>query len=276
MKNISGKVAVVTGASEGIGYGIAAALVQEGAQVAIIARSMDKLEVAARELSAQQGNRAEGKAHPFSADLMNPDAVRDVIKRVREQLGEIDILVNNVGAGTFKPLDMQSAQEADLPVYLPFSAAVAACHAVVPSMIERKCGHIVNLTSPAGFIPFPYMSPYTAARHAVVGLSNSLYYELEQHGVGSTLFCPSQVNTEYFNRNDADMGWYPKGSKLFPVLEPEQVGKQVIKAIRKNKREAIYPFVLWSFVRMYQLMPRTTIASMKLFGLWQPSAKRDG
>lgn len=275
MKNLSGKVAVVTGASEGIGYGIASALVREGAQVAIIARSMDKLEVAARELSAQQGNRAEGKAHPFSADLMNPGSVRDVMKRIREELGDIDVLVNNVGAGTFKPLDMQTAQEADLPVHLPFSAAVAASHAVIPSMIERKSGHIVNLTSPAGFIPFPHMAPYTAARHAVVGLSNSLHYELAQHGVGVTLFCPSQVNTEYFNRNDADMGWYPKGSKMFPVLEPEQVGKQVIKAIQKNKREAIYPFVLWSFVRMYQLMPRTTIASMKLLGLWHPTATRN-
>ncbi len=267
MKNLNNKVAVVTGASEGIGRGIAGALAKCGVKVAIVARSQDKLEVTAREL--------QGEVYPFAADLMDADAVRTVLQKIAEQLGPIDILVNNVGGGTFKPLDLQSAWEADLPVHLPMAAAVAACHAVIPSMIERKSGHLVNLTSPAGYVPFPYMMPYVAARHAMVGLSLSLHGELKEYGVGSTLFCPSQVNTGYFDRNDADMGWYPRVSKVFPVLEPEQVGEQVVKAIKGNKREVIYPFTLWAFLRFYQKLPWLSVVSLKLLGLWKPAAARE-
>ncbi len=268
MKSLKNKVAMVTGASEGIGRGIAGALAKQGVKVAIVARSQEKLEETAREL--------QGDVFPFAADLMDAEAVRAVAQKIAEQLGPIDILINNVGGGTFKPLDMQSAWEADLPVHLPMAAAVAACHSVIPSMIERKSGHLINLTSPAGYVPFPYMMPYVAARHAMVGLSLSLYEELKEHGIGSTLFCPSKVNTGYFDRNDADMGWYPKISSIFPTITPEDIGEQVVKAIRGNKREVIYPFTLWAFLRFYQKMPGLSVACLKLLNLWKPTATRKG
>lgn len=266
MKQIKDKVAVVTGASEGIGRGIAEALAAEGAKVAILARSQDKLDAAAAEIN--------GEVTGFSANLMNADDVRRVLADVVAHYGPVDILINNVGGGTFKPLDMQSAAEADLPVGIPLTAGVAACHAVVPSMIERKSGHIVSLTSPAGYVPFPYMMPYVATRHAMVGLALSMHEELKEHGVGSTLFCPAQVNTGYFDRNDADMGWYPKASGIFPVLQPEDVGREVVKAIKANKREKIYPWSLAAFIRAYQKMPRISILLLSVLGLWKPSASR--
>jgi short-subunit dehydrogenase len=264
VKNIKDKVAVVTGASEGIGKGIAKALAAEGAKVAIVARSQDKLDATAAELS--------GEVKGFKADLMDADDVRRVIAEVNEHYGAVDILVNNVGGGTFKPLHMQTAAEADLPVGIPVTAAMAASHAVVPGMMERRSGHIVTLTSPAGYIPFPNMMPYVAARHAMNGLALSLNEELKPYGVGSTLFCPAQVNTGYFDRNDANMDWYPKASKIFPVLEPDEVGVEVIKAIRKNKREMIYPWSLRWFVRAYQKLPVLSVALLRLMGLWRPSA----
>lgn len=264
MKNIQNKVAVVTGASEGIGKGIARALAAAGANVAILARSQDKLDATAAEL--------QGNVKGFSADLTSAGDVRRVMAEVVAHFGDVDILVNNVGGGTFKPLHQQTAAEADLPVGIPLTAAMAASHAVVGSMVARGSGHIVSLTSPAGYVPFPYMMPYTATRHAMVGLALSLHGELKEHGVGSTLFCPAQVNTGYFDRNDADMGWYPKASKIFPVLEPDDVGQQVVKAIRANKREVIYPFSLCLFVRAYQKMPSLSVGLLKLFGLWRPTA----
>lgn len=267
MKSINNKVAVVTGASEGIGRGIAEALAGAGARVAILARSQDKLDATVEAIT----NHTAGDVTGFSADLMNADDVRRVLADVVAHYGPIDILVNNVGGGTFKPLDQQTAAEADLPVGIPLTAAVAACHAVVPNMIERQSGHIVSLTSPAGYIPFPYMMPYVATRHAVVGLALSMYEELKSHGVGSTLFCPAQVDTGYFDRNDADMGWYPKASKLFPVLQPEDVGQQVVKAIQTNRREKIYPWRLAAFVRLYQKMPRLSVGLLSVLGLWKPS-----
>ncbi|MDD9893888.1 MAG: SDR family NAD(P)-dependent oxidoreductase [Gammaproteobacteria bacterium] len=266
MKDLQGKVAVVTGASEGIGKGIAGALAKAGAKVAILARSQDKLDATATELV--------GEVKGFSANLMDADDVRRVLADVVTYFGEIDILVNNVGGGTFKPLHMQTAAEADLPVGIPLTAAVAASHAVVPSMVDRRQGHIVTLTSPAGYVPFPYMMPYAATRHAMVGLALSLHDELKEHNVGSTLFCPAQVNTGYFDRNDADMGWYPRVSGVFPVLEPDDVGEQVVKSIKANKREVIYPLSLNLFLRTYQKMPRLSVLFLKLFGVWRPNPTR--
>lgn len=265
MKEIKGKVAVVTGASEGIGKGIAKALANAGASVAIVARSQEKLDATAAEL----GPSVTG----FSADLTQADDVRRVIADVTAQLGEVDILVNNVGGGTFKPLHLQTAAEADLPLGIPTTAAIAASHAVVKGMVERRSGHIVTLTSPAGYVAFPYMMPYVATRHAMVGLALALNDELKEHGVGSTLFCPGQVNTGYFDRNDADMDWYPKASKLFPALEPDDVGVQVVKAIRGNKREVVYPFSLAMFVACFKKAPKLSVALMRLLGIWRPSRK---
>jgi len=265
MKCIKNKVAVVTGGSEGIGLGIAKALSQEGAIVAIIARSKKKLQAAAKSIS--------GEIYCFPSDLTDTDATESVMRQIATKLGPIDILINNVGGGTFKPYQEQSCNEAILPVHLPFASAITATHTVIPSMIERKSGHIVNMTSPAGYIPFPNMMPYVASRHGIVGLSLSLHEELKQHGIGSTLFCPGQVNTGYFDHNDADMSWYPRVSKIFRVLEPDEVAIQVIKAIRKNKREIIYPLSLGLFVRTYQKIPRLSIGFLKACNLWQPSHK---
>ncbi|MGJ8669378.1 MAG: SDR family NAD(P)-dependent oxidoreductase [Oceanococcus sp.] len=262
MKDIHNKVAVVTGASEGIGRGIAQVLAAAGAKVAIVARSQDKLDACAQALA--------GEVKGFSADLTNSADVRRVMTEIIAHFGEVDILINNVGGGTFKPLHQQTAAEADLPVGIPLAAAVAASHAVVPAMVKRKAGHIVTLTSPAGYVPFPNMMPYTATRHAMVGLAFSLHEELKPHGVGSTLFCPAQVNTGYFERNDADMSWYPRVSQIFPKLEPVQVGEQVLKAIRANRREVIYPISLSLFLRFYRRAPRMSIGALKLFGLWRP------
>ncbi|MFT7126948.1 MAG: short-subunit dehydrogenase [Pseudoalteromonas tetraodonis] len=263
MKDLKDKVAIVTGASEGIGKGIAKALAKQGARVAIVARSQDKLDACAAEL--------DGEVKGFSANLTDASDVRRVVAEVVAHYGEVDILINNVGGGTFKPLHQQTAAEADLPVGIPLTAAVAASHAVVPGMVERKIGHIVSLTSPAGYVPFPYMMPYVATRHAMAGLALSLHEELREHGVGSTLFCPAQVDTGYFERNDADMGWYPRVSKVFPVLQPDDVGEQVVKAIQANKREVIYPLTLNLFIRSFQKLPRLSILFLRLVGLWRPS-----
>jgi short-subunit dehydrogenase len=263
MKDLKDKVAIVTGASEGIGKGIAKALAKQGARVAIVARSQDKLDACAAEL--------DGEVKGFSANLTDASDVRRVVAEVVAHYGEVDILINNVGGGTFKPLHQQTAAEADLPVGIPLTAAVAACHAVVPGMVERKNGHIVSLTSPAGYVPFPYMMPYVATRHAMAGLALSLNEELREHGVGSTLFCPAQVDTGYFERNDADMDWYPRVSKVFPLLQPDDVGEQVVKAIKANKREVIYPLSLNLFIRAFQKLPRLSILFLRLVGLWRPS-----
>ena len=268
MKDLNNRVAVVTGASAGIGRAIAMELARAGCRVGIIARSADALQEVAIQISI-----LEAEAYAVIADLREPDAVRGALQEIASALGPIDILVNNVGAGTFKPLHLMSAQECDISVRLPLTPAITATHAVLPGMLERGEGHIINLTSPAGIFPLPFMVPYTATRQAMTGLSESLYEELRGTGVGVSLICPAQVNTGYFKHNDADMGWYPKISSLFPVSEPRLVAIKVRKAIEKNQREVIFPALLWTAVAAFRKAPRLSIGVFRLLGLWGPALR---
>lgn len=268
MKDLNGKVAVVTGASLGIGRAIALRLGRAGCRVAVLARSRDKLEALVAEIKA-----AGGEAAAFACDLTELEKIPGIFSAVEQQLGPIDILVNNAGVGTFKPLNKMTLSDALAPRDLPLGAALAACHTVVPGMIERRRGHIVNLTSPAGYFPLPNMMPYCAARHAMNGLSLALYEELKDKGVGVSLVCPSKVDTDYFRANDADLDWFPRIAKLYPMLTPERVGEAVYKAIVKNKREMLFPFIVWFFGRFYQTFPRFTYAFFGLLGLMKPSIR---
>lgn len=265
MKDLKNKVAVVTGGSVGIGKGIAEHLAKEGCQVVLVARTQKDLDATADELS--QRYKAEVKG--YSCDLTDFEALKTTFDAIESDYGRIDILINNAGAGTFKPMDMMSYDEAILPVMLPYGAAVGACHRVIPGMLKRKCGHIVNMTSPSGFIPVPYMMPYASARAAMVAMSDCLYEELHPQGIGVSLICPPKVNTGYFDHNDADIKWWPKFESLVEMLEPDEVGKRTVAAIKKNKRTLIFPRKLDLMISMFNRMPRESIKLMDLMGLWR-------
>lgn len=267
MKDLKAKIAVVTGASEGIGRAVAIRLAQAGALVIPLARSQDKLNEVVATIQA-----AGGQAEAFVCDLRDVEATVKTLRAIESKYRAVDLLVNNVGAGTFKPLDRMSLDEAVLSVQLPVQAAIVATHTVLPGMLARKRGHVVNITSPSGYFPLPNMLPYTAARHAMNGFSLGLFEELRGvDGVTATLVCPAQVNTGYFDRNDADMGWYPRIAKIFPVLEADFVAERVYRAIIKNKREVIFPFILWFFIRHYQQLPKFTFWFLRVTGLMRPT-----
>jgi short-subunit dehydrogenase len=268
MKDLKNKVAVVTGASQGIGKAIAERLAKEGCRVVLIARGKEGLEKLTSEL-----NSKGFKTYYKAVDASNLHKLKDTLVEIEKELGSIDILVNNAGLGTFKPLHLTTFEEALQPINLPYGAAVIASHTVLPGMISRKEGHIINLTSPAGYFPLPNMMPYTSARYAMVGLSLSLSDELESKGIGVSLLCPGHVNTGYFERNDANLDWYPKIAKLFPMIEPDEVAEKTVYVIQNNKREIIFPFILWLLTRYTQTFPNSTYFLLKLFGLWRHSKK---
>ncbi|MCB1139470.1 MAG: SDR family NAD(P)-dependent oxidoreductase [Leptospiraceae bacterium] len=265
MKVIKGRRALVTGASRGIGRAIALALAREGATVALLARSKETLETVRMEIEGQGG-----RALVYPVDATDSRSLRRTLDQVVTDLGGVDILINNAGVGTFKPLEQMNESESEAPVALPFAAAVVASHHLIRSMLSRGEGHIVNLTSPAGYFPFPFMVPYTAARFAITGLSYSLHEEYRKRGIGVTLLCPAQVDTGYFKSNDADMGWYPRLARAFPVLSPELVGRKTIQAIKKNRKELIFPFRLWFSVKFYTKFPGFTFGLLRLLGLLRP------
>ncbi|MDF2898570.1 MAG: family NAD(P)-dependent oxidoreductase [Rhodococcus erythropolis] len=246
----------------GIGAAIAEALARQGARVALVARGR----VALNDKVAQIGQRA----HAYPCDMRDPEAITAMVASVERDLGPVSILVNNVGAGTFKPLQQIDAREISTTIDLPLGAALHATRAVLPAMIRRGEGHIVNLTSPAGYFPLPYMIPYTTTRHAIVALSASLREEVGRYGIGVSLVCPSEVDTGYFERNDADMGWYPRMSSWFPVLKPEEVARRTAYAILRNRREVIFPWQLALITWLYKRFPVIGLGLLKAAGLFRP------
>ncbi len=166
MTSLSGKCALVTGGGRGIGAAAAEALAAAGARVAVAARNEDQVvEVAARL------RRRGHDVYAFRCDVTLPMDVRDLALSAREALGQVDILVNNAGTATSNPLDRVSIEEWNHLMAVNATGTFLCTKAVLSGMKERRWGRVVNVASVAGLEGAPYISAYTAAKHAVVGFT---------------------------------------------------------------------------------------------------------
>lgn len=185
-----GQIALITGASRGIGVAIARAFTAEGASVALAARSTDDLNELAADLQ-QSGARAE----PFSCDVTNAEQVKELPGQVQGKLGPIDILVNNAGvAGSHKIVDHPDDLW-QLMLDVNLTGVYRVTKAVIPGMIERKRGRIINVASVASKVGMRYMAAYTASKHGVLGFTRVLASELSRHNITANAICPGYVDT---------------------------------------------------------------------------------
>lgn len=174
---IAGCKIVVTGASRGIGRATAEALARVGGRVALVARSPEVEAVAVAIVA--QGGQARG----YLADLGNPGEVEEMARRVVGDFGPPDIVVNNAGAGRWLYVEETPVEEVVSMMAAPYFAAFYVTRAFLPTMLERRSGYIVNINSPAAWMPWPGAAGYTAARFALRGLSASLRLDLRGTGV---------------------------------------------------------------------------------------------
>lgn len=265
MKNLDGKLAVVTGSSQGIGRAVAILLAKEKCRVILLARSEGALDLVASAIT-----QSEGLATPMVCDVGDQDQVETVFKKIDREFGSVDILINCAGVGSFKKFDAHSGDECNDALQVPALATIYACRAVAGSMKQAGSGSIINILSPASYFPLPYMAPYTASRWALNGFSQSLHHELKSEGVHVGCVCPGRVNTDYLEHNDADMDWWPRISSVFPVVSSESVARKVLNNIKGRKKETIFPLLLWIFVRSYQLFPSLVIWLLESLRLFQP------
>ncbi|MCL6481368.1 MAG: SDR family NAD(P)-dependent oxidoreductase [Firmicutes bacterium] len=210
---LDGQVALITGASRGIGLAIARRLGQMGARLALCARQRDRLERAAESLR-QQGFPVLAVV----ADVANAASVTALVEQTRRTLGEIDILVNNAGLGTFGPV--QEITEADWDAVLDTNLkGVFLCtRAVAPQMIRRRRGHVINISSLAGKNAFAGGSAYCASKWGLMGLSYCMAEDLRGYGVRVSVICPGTVHTEFSPHAGKD----PR-----KMLQPEDVAHAV-------------------------------------------------
>ena len=178
--SVAGSVAVVTGGGRGLGRVLAAALAESGAAVGLVARSADQLAESVRLIEA-----AGGVAVATTADLADPDAAEAAMKRLRDELGPVDLLVNNAGVtGPIGPAWEVSEQEWWRAVEVNLRALTVCSRLVLPDMVARGRGRIVNVTSRAGVYRWPLLSAYSVSKAAVVKYTENLAQETKRHGIG--------------------------------------------------------------------------------------------
>ena len=196
---LAGKVALVTGGSRGIGRAIALKLAVLGANVAICGRDAAKVNESTAALRAL-GARAEG----FRADVTRANEVAALVRDAEERVGLITILVNNAGMGLFGPFHEKTEEEWDRLINTNLKSVFLVSKAVVPGMIQRGGGEIINISSLAGKSVFAGGAIYCASKWGVQGLSGCMAEELREHGIRVSTVCPGSVATEFSGRGPKD------------------------------------------------------------------------
>jgi len=192
LQDLSGQVAVVTGASSGMGRAIARKFASVGSKVVLAARRKARLDELAREIKA-----AGGSALAVPTDVRDYSQVKKLVEMAIAGFGAIDIVVNGAGYGLDRSFVSSSIEEIDDQLVANLNSVCYGCHAVLPHMIARKSGTIVNIGSIASMRHFPNWAAYTAAKFGVLGLTRSIYEEVRQHGIRMGVLCPAAVNTEF-------------------------------------------------------------------------------
>ena len=219
----------------------------------LLARSADELEKLADTI--QNGG---GKATCFAVDLSDLSQIETTCQAILRQFPKIDILVNNAGLGRWLFTEETPGAEAEMMAKLPYMAAFHMTRLILPGMLERKSGHIVNVNSPASVLVWGGASAYAASRWALRGFSEALKVDLHGTGVGISHLVLGEVESNYWQANPGAKERLPKIAKMIPRLSTEQAARYVLRAIRTERRELTAPFMLWLFRRMLWLAPAIT------------------
>ena len=234
---LNGKVAVVTGASRGIGEAIAAALAAEGCRLVLAARSADRLQEVADDLRLRHG--VEVLVVP--TDMGEEQQSRDLIEAASGHYGTVDILVNNAGMGIFGAMDELHLDDLRHVFSVNFFGPIAALQAAVPIMRSNGGGTIVNVSSIVGKFAQPMGGGYTATKFALQGASGAARAELKRDNIDVVLVCPGLTDTEFsqHSRISVPGAEHRQGERhsLGRGVEPERVGRRTVRAIKRGERE---------------------------------------
>jgi uncharacterized protein len=246
-----GKIVLITGASHGIGNQTALDFASAGAKVVIlVARTESKL----AEIESIIGDKQLGQVNVVSycCDVSNKKQVSELAQKVIDRFGYIDILINNAGIGIYGKLEDQTAEDLELVMQTNYFGTVYCTKAFLGLMLNRRCGHIVNVASVAGSFGVAGMAGYSASKYAILGFSESLYHELHRTGVGITVVSPIGVRTNFFNH----LSFGPKKPNYAGFfLEPQTVSKAIMKASCSRRLEIIVPFYVRAGVWLKQTFP---------------------
>ncbi|GAB5464814.1 MAG: SDR family oxidoreductase [Candidatus Kapaibacteriales bacterium] len=247
--NLEGKGAIVTGASSGIGEATAIALAKEGVNVMLTARREDKL----RDLADRINDIGKGKAIYSATDVTNREEVEKSANKAKEEFGGIDILINNAGVMHLSMIDKLWVDEWDNMIDVNIKGVMYNAAAALPSMIEKKGGHIVNISSVAGRRVMKGGSVYSATKYAVRAFSEGLRQEFSpSHGIRVTCIEPGAVATElgqHINDQDIIKAWQSRFGDL-TTMESEDIADAIVYAIKQPQRVSAHEILLYPTEQM--------------------------
>ena len=219
-----GKNAVVTGGTKGIGFAVAEALVREGLNVCVGARSGDEIEKAVGELN----NLDQGRATGAACDVRDFDEVRALFEHAASEFGGVDVLVNNAGIGIYKPVEEMSPEEFRAVLETNLFGVFHCCRVAVPEMRRRGGGYIINISSLAGANPHPRMAAYNASKFGLNGFSEALMQEVRHDRIKVSYVMPGSVNTEFGGDSvSEEKSWQ---------LQPADVARVVVGLLQHDER----------------------------------------
>lgn len=230
------KLAIVTGASSGVGAATASLLVKHGYRVVMVARSADRLEELAKSLGVL--------AIAAPANAASEHEIQPLADRILAEHGAPDLIVNSAGAGLWERIENTSEAQAREMMDAPYMAAFITTRAFLPAMIDRGSGVILHVNSPACIATWPSSVGYSASRWALRGLHEALAQDLAGSGVRSCNVIFGKISSGYFDNNPGVLDKMPGMAKTIPDLTPEYCAEKLAMLAESPKHQAVFPLAL--------------------------------
>jgi short-subunit dehydrogenase len=244
--SLAGQVAVVTGASSGIGRALAKGLAAEGCPVGLIARREEALRKLAAEITASGGRAAVGVA-----DVADRGQIESAVAAIRNALGPIDLMIANAGIGKPTQLDPVNITDVEQTIRVNLLGVVYTFATVMPEMLARKAGRLVAVSSLAGYRGLPGESAYCSSKAAVNVYLDGLRIHLRGTGVGVTTICPGFVKTPMTATNTFHMPG---------LMEADDAARRIVRAVKRGKKVFNFPWRLHLMTKLSRWLPDRTIA----------------
>jgi short-subunit dehydrogenase len=246
---LSGKIAVITGASMGIGEALTRELVSQGMQVVMSSRDLQRVEAARSRIAAP------GQTHAIRCDVTQRDQIRSLVETVLQQFSRIDLWVNNAGYGILDAIGNTDLEKCRDMFETNFFAVMACMQEVIPIMKAQRSGSIINISSVAGHIPVPYMGAYCATKHALNAVGKAARLELKSTGVNVITVCPGRVQTNFGQNIIRGEQVFQIGTALNRGIDADRAARAILRAYIKNKREVVVPWTNRIPIALYRIAP---------------------
>jgi short-subunit dehydrogenase len=276
--DLRGQTVLVTGSSRGLGLALAEEFARNGCKLVLCARNEREL-LRAR----QRVERLGAEVHAMTCDISKPEQVDHLVTSARQHFGRIDLLVNNAGTIFVGPLLSHELEDFRESMDTIFWGMVHPTLAVLPAMIERGRGKIVNITSVGGKVSMPHLLPYSCAKFATVGFSEGLHTELKKYGVNVVTVVPglmrtgSHLHARFKGHHSREYSWFALGGTN-PLLSMsvERAARKIVNATRRNQAEVVVGWQARALIRGHSVAPGLAMRVLAFANTLLPAAQGGG